>query len=217
MAVMRLPRFVRRVRVAMPSLISVFVVLACTTTSRISAVPPALDPGGGVAIFWTSGFSEGMASCVAKIVQRRLPTVRIVSGSDASALAFGPQAERSMPPPGPDPLQPVARQRLQDAGISYIVVIYGYTDTSYDSSGSTAMFRGMGMFWDRASDVIAVVYEARSGKEVTVVRAIARGRTGFGGIVIPLVPILAFTESHACRAVATDLSDAFERGKTAVE
>ena len=112
----RLRRFARRAPVAVGLLLPVFVASACTTTTRmLSAPPPALDPGGGVAIFPTSAASEEMASCVATVVQRRLPKMRIVSGSDARVLAFGPDAERSMQPPGPDPLRPDARERLQAA------------------------------------------------------------------------------------------------------
>lgn len=187
----------------------------------LSAPPPALDPGGGVAIFPTSAASEEMASCVATVVQRRLPKMRIVSGSDARVLAFGPDAERSMQPPGPEPLRPDARERLQAAGISYTVMVYGGTSTSHGSGGplDPALSPGLwGMAWTRESEALAAVYEAASGKEVTYVRSKAAGETGFFAyLFIPIVPVFARTESHACKAVGNDLADAFAGVKSRTE
>jgi hypothetical protein len=196
-----------RVPVAASLLLLIVVASACTTTSTSvvgGSDAPALEPEGGVAIFPISSATEGMASCVARIAQRRLSRARVVAGSDALALAFG--ADAGSAGAFPDPLPPAPRDRLRAAGIRYVVTVAGETGTTFEGAGVVLYLWTLS--WRRISEVRAAIYETGSGKGVKLVRALAQGPVGFVAVVVPLVPFFAFTQSHACKAVGDGLSDA---------
>lgn len=220
MAVIRLRRLLTRLPVVMTLLIQVFVASACTATT-VSAVPAALDPGGGLAIFPAGPGSDELGSCVAQMLADGLPNVRIVSGLEASAMALGIAGGKG-PPGGPaqptlaDLLQAEARARLNGSGIRHIVTLRVSTETGgYETTRSLdpVLLKSLDR---RSSDGDATVYDARSGDQVVSVRAHAEGSVGVVVVLFVLpIPLFAYTEFGVCKAIGGRLVESFGGAKGA--
>jgi len=55
------------------------------------------------------------------------------------------------------------------------------------------------VLWDRTSRFSASILDLKQARQDVEIRASATGKVGFFAVfIIPLLPILSFTESHAC-------------------
>lgn len=169
----------------------------------------ALGRGDRVALVPGSHGVEDFVDCVLGELGQRVPTAASEEVYRVTSLPLARELNVV-----PNVLEPKPRARLAANGIRYVVVISGQTTSSpneFSIETGVVPFVAAG-FWERyaherLSQFVADLYDTASGDLVTRAHASSWGMVGVDILLVIPIPILAATESEACRV----MSDALER------
>jgi hypothetical protein len=155
------------------------------------------------------------AGCVERRVQSLRPEQRIVSAA-AFRDALFPWFEPGQIPDTPSDLQgllarPRVQERLADLGIRYVLAIAGATRNDGDVGAVLCSAHGcLGlMWWDRQTDVVAIVWDLRDVAKADL-RVTSAGTAILPAFVLP-VPFVPLTETRACDQIGQRLGEVLWR------
>ncbi len=128
-----------------------------------------------------------------------------------------PWFEPRLAPPGPEALptlldKPGVAERIADSGVRYLVWVEGQTETiggggNISCTISTGGAACLGLqWWDKDSSYEASIWDLKQGEDAGTISAEATGTSYMPAIVVP-IPLIARTQSAACKGLADQLRD----------
>ena len=157
---------------------------------------------------------DRFVDCVTKEVQKGRTRLSVFP-DQAFADALFPWFEPRTMPQGPNALpdlmkKPGVADRIRESGVRYIVWINGNTErTSGGGSLSCAVGPGGGgcyglAWWENDSSYEASIWDIQDGESAGAVSAAVKGTSMIPALVVP-VPLIARTQSAACKGLAREL------------
>ena len=114
--------------------------------------------------------------------------------------------------------EPVIAERLQDIGTRYVVWLDGITRRGEDG-GTMSCSVGVGggaclglLWWEDDAEYEAVIWDMQTLKSMGKIAVEASGTSHVPAVIIP-IPLLAPTQSAACRGVARQIGDFLEENR----
>ncbi len=159
---------------------------------------------------------DSFVDCVTKAVQKGRRAIRVYP-DEAFVNDLFPWFEARTMPRGPDGLPGLlehtgVKDRIRASGVRYIVWLNGDTErTSSGGSLSCAVGPGGGgcfglAWWESDSTYKAAIWDIEDGEAVGVVSAAVKGTSMIPAVIVPL-PLIARTQSAACKGLARELQD----------
>jgi len=211
--------------------VSLCLLAAGCMTSRVEGLKNAstgIDDDQSIVIveasYYTGNQTEDkFVDCVTREVQKGSAKLSVFP-DQAFADALFPWFEPRTMPQGPNALpelmaKPGVAERIRESGVRYIVWINGSTErTSGGGSLSCAVGPGGGgcyglAWWENDSSYEASIWDIEDGASAGAVSAAVRGTSMIPALVVP-VPLIARTQSAACKGLAKELRNFINEGST---
>jgi hypothetical protein len=212
----------------MLSLLPLLALIGCVTAKveqirQASGPAPALADGESVVVLTRRQHNqtgeESFIRCLEQaLAARRMP----VMGERQLADELFPWLEPRLAPLKAEALpelmdRPGVAQRVRAARVRYMIWVDGQSESS-DRSGSMSCAVAPGFagclgftMWDKEADYRAEIWDLETREALGKVSVRATGTSYMPALLVP-VPIVAPTDSAACKAVAEQLSDLIRPG-----
>ena len=187
--------------------------------------PVALEAGERIALLRRrDGVEPETEASLAACLGRRLRKLGLaVLGEAELADALYPWLEPRLAPSSPGALRrrleaPLFAERVDSLGVDYWVWLEGITESINRKGSMTCAVGpatgcvGFGM-WDRDGDYEAVIWKTGAPDELGRVSSVATGTSVMPAIVLP-IPLLARSQTAACRGLARHLGRFFSAGRS---
>lgn len=221
----------RRIRPVLFPIFAIAIFVSCATTNvrqtRTTPMMPSSNDAIAIVLdhFWFSLGSErvgeSLAECVAGATSRKAPGLRVLSPA-VSREAIFPGFEAAAVPGTPETLallvdHPEFRSRLESHGIRYLVLLRGGTrairhgEIACDDTGQAGGCFGA-YWWDKTTDLGAIIMDTRQGAVTNEITATANGRPWIAVIYVVPVGIPVSTEYYACQAIGESIASHLSGG-----
>jgi hypothetical protein len=204
--------------------------LGCQITRVSGTGVGVTDVGQGVLILsWEySDLERKTAACITEAVQDALPKLRIVGADEfrRTVFAYGAPHDSAGRAKYFETLvrEPMIRERMDSLGIRYLVYLAeAQTDIGPEEGGLAVVSVGMGgavilgaSMRERKTQLVASVVNIQTARAVGAVTAVASGPQGVISPGLPVIPMIALTETCSCGALGEAVAS-FLQGKVPEE
>lgn len=211
-------------------LLSAVVITGCSTgtTDIVNSTSMAKYDGESVVVmarsYHTGNQTEtDFTECVVNSLQRGDSPINVMAGDDFIDALYpwfeprtAPNDIKAMPKLMNNPK---IATRMRETGVRYVVWLDGNTDTP-NGGGSVSCAAGPGgagcfgfAWWESDSDYDAAVWDLEGSKEAGNIETRVSGTSYLPAIIVP-IPLIARTQSTACRDLGAQLRDFIATGNS---
>jgi hypothetical protein len=210
-----------RVLLSLGTVLLALVLAGCTTTEidEFRQAPTSLSSDGKIVILGrrhnNNYETEGsFIQCVANVVSSGSDGIKVVNEREFLDAMFPFFEPRTAPMRTAHLRQlmeiDIARQRLDEFGVEYIVWVDGFTQRG-DSAGSISCTIGPGGggcfgfgTWEDASNFEAEIWDLETQEIAGSISTDANGQSYMPALVVP-IPLIARVEANACSGLGNQL------------